>query len=130
MPTISAPPLAPADLGELVVHVGGFVAALLEKRALLNLAQLVMEGGDGLPGIAFDQVLDGGVEVVLQGVRDDDVLAGLLEAVAQGIEAPVLAREPPGGAPISASPSVTIAPVARRCGIGRSANIAGRCATS
>ena len=56
-----------------------------------------MEGGDGLAGIAFDQVLDGGVEVVLQGVGDDDILAGLLEAVAQGIEAAILTREPPGG---------------------------------
>ena len=74
-----------------------FVAALLEQGALLSLAELVMEGGDGLAGIAFDQVLDGGVEVVLQGVGDDDILAGLLEAVAQGIEAPVLTREPPGG---------------------------------
>jgi len=89
--------LAAADLGELVVHVGGFVAAPLEQRTLLGLAQLVMEGGDGLPGIALDQVLDGGVEVVLQGMGDDDVLAGLLEAVAQIVEATVLAREPPGG---------------------------------
>ncbi|MGY4486908.1 hypothetical protein ACVWWR_006099 [Bradyrhizobium sp. LM3.2] len=78
------------------MHVGGFVAALLEQRALLGLAQLVVEGGDGLPWIALDQVLDGGIKVILQGVGDDNVFAGLLEAVAQIVEAPVLARKLPG----------------------------------
>ncbi|WP_245330212.1 hypothetical protein [Bradyrhizobium sp. AS23.2] len=42
-------------------------------------------------------MLDGGIEVVLQGVGGDDVFPGLLEPVAQRVEAPVLAREPPGG---------------------------------
>lgn len=89
--------LAAADFRELVVHVAGFVAALLEQSALLSLAQLVLEGGDGLAGVALDQVLDGGVEVVLQGVGDDEVLPGLLEALAHLVEAPVLTRQPPGG---------------------------------
>ena len=57
---LAQPLLAAADFGELVVHVGGLVAALLEQRALLGLAQLVVQRGDGLPGIALDQVLDGG----------------------------------------------------------------------
>ena len=92
---LAQPLLAAADLGELVVHVGGLVAALLEQRALLGLAQLVVERGDGLPRVALDQVLDGGIEVILQGVGDDDVFPGLLEAVAERVEAPVLAREPP-----------------------------------
>jgi hypothetical protein len=51
------------------VHVGGLVAALLQPRALLGLAQLVVQCGDGFPGIALDQVLDSGVEVILQGRR-------------------------------------------------------------
>ena len=89
---LAQPLLAAADFGELVVHVRGLVANLLEQGALLGLAQLVVEGGDGLSGVALDQVLDGGIEVVLQGVGDDDVLAGLLQAVAHGIEAAVLAR--------------------------------------
>lgn len=89
--------LAASDLGELVVHVGGFVAALLEQSALLGFSQLVMQGGDGLAGIALDQVLDGGVEMVLQRMGHDHVLASLPEAVAQRAEAPVLARQPPGG---------------------------------
>ncbi|MGY0574974.1 hypothetical protein ACTGJ9_031240 [Bradyrhizobium sp. RDM12] len=66
------------------------------SSALLGLAELVVKGGDGFPGIALDQVLDGGIEVILQGVGDDDVFPGLLEAVAQRVEAPVLTREPPG----------------------------------
>lgn len=74
--------LPAADFGELVVHVGGLVAALLEQRALLGLAQLVVQRGHGLPGIALDQVLDCRVEVVLQGMGDDDVFPGLSEAVA------------------------------------------------
>lgn len=89
--------LAAADLGELIVHVGGFVAALLEQSALLGLAQLVVEGRDRLAGVALDQVLDGDVEVVLQGMGDDDVLPGLPETLAHLVEAPVLARQPPGG---------------------------------
>lgn len=34
--------------------------------------------------------------MILQGVGNDDVFPGLLEAVAQLVEAPILAREPPG----------------------------------
>lgn len=78
------------------MHVGGLVAALLQQRAPLGLAQLIVQCRDGLLGIALDQVLDGGIKVILQSVGNDDVFPGLLEAVAELVEAPVLAREPPG----------------------------------
>ncbi|MBA7480656.1 hypothetical protein ES707_16118 [subsurface metagenome] len=90
--------LAPADLGELVVHVGGFVAALLQQGTPLGLGQLVVQTRDRLPGIALDQVLDGGIEMVLEGMGDDDVLAGLPQAVTECLQVAVLPREPPGRA--------------------------------
>ncbi|WP_271511143.1 hypothetical protein [Bradyrhizobium sp. CCBAU 11357] len=71
---------------------------MLEPGALLCLAQLVVEGGNRFPGIALDQMLDGGIELVLQGVGDHDVLAGPLEAVAERLQAAVLPRDLPGGA--------------------------------